>query len=153
MSSDVVKSVEVKDLGEGRYEISYKGAGHKIYQLFGAAILIVVALPAGCTALLAATARKGDGAIAVGLFLLAAFAVWLAFWFVRATHKIIVSPEKLEFGDKKIPFTEIDTVGYENARVYVVCSGTRVYLGYANNSDVAEAVFNRIQTYSKRSWS
>lgn len=152
MSSGVVKTVEVKDLEDGRYEISYKGAGHKIYQLFGAAILIVVALPAGCSAFFATFAKKNDGPLAVGLILLAAFAVWLAFWFVRTTHKIIVSPEKLEFGDKKILFAEIDTMGFENTRVYVVCSGTRVYLGYAKNSDVAETVFNRIQTYSKRSW-
>ena len=40
MSSGVVKTVEVKDLGDGRFEILYKGFENKLYQLIGMALFI-----------------------------------------------------------------------------------------------------------------
>lgn len=156
MSSGVVKSVEVKDLEDGRFEISYKGFENKLYQLFGT-VLLMAAVPTGCVGVFAAAAvnddgKSGGGLIAIGGLLAAAAAVWLGLWFAHTTHKIIVSGEKLEFGEKKIAFAEIDTMGFEGTRVYVVCSGTRVYLGNAKNPDIAQAVYDRVKTYSKRSW-
>lgn len=151
MSSGVVKTVEVKDLEDGRFEISYKGFENKLYRLISM-VLFIAAVPTGCFGVLGATAIKGEGATAVGLLLIAAFAIWLAFWFARTTHKIIISGEELEFGEKKIAFAEIDYVGFEGIRVYVVCSGTRVYLSDAKNPDIAQAVYDRVKTYSKRTW-
>lgn len=151
MAGGFEKSVNVEDKGNGIFEISYKGLGSNFQRTMGVVLFFSVA-PIGCTLLSASNSMESNTKTVVGLIIGLA-ALWALIGLRFANHKIEITPDGLKFNGTLVAWSEIDTVGYENRSVFIVCSGTRVQLGDGKTSDIASSVMTKITNHSPKQFS
>lgn len=146
MSAGFEKSVVVEEKGDRRFEVTYKGLADQWQRFFGIALFFCIA-PISCVNISYSKTISEINQIFLWVLIFAG-ALWGLFRLSKAEHKIEITPDGLKFSGKTVPYSEIDSVGCEGNQVYIICSGTRVQLGDAQDNDIANAVIGKITKHS-----